>query len=249
MATLPAADVDEAGTARASARRQLVYELVSGLSGLALTVFMWGHMLFVGSILTGTRGFDALAQWLEDWFIAQPTVAAILVLFLVHAVFASRKIPARFQDRRRLATLARHLDARDPAGGVPHRETLLWLWQVRTGMVVLVLGSFHIVLLGLDVLTPLFGSHAGIESATSMERVRAGLWLPYLVLLLCVEFHASIGLYRLAVKWGLGSRLSRSTARRVETFLLWFFLGLGALVLLVLAGVAPPPFGFLTQSP
>jgi succinate dehydrogenase subunit C len=246
MATLPAAEASDGGTA--SARRQLAWELVSGLSGLGLTLFMWGHMLLVGSILTGTRGFDTLAQWLEDWFIAQPTVVAILVLFLVHAAFASRKIPARLQDRRRLARLTRDLDAPDASGGPAHRESLLWLWQFRTGMIVLVLGSFHILLLGLDVLTPLFGQHAGIESLTSMARVRAGLWLPYAILLICVEFHASIGLYRLAVKWGVGSRLSRATARRVEKFLLWFFLGLGALVLLVLAGLVPPPFGFLTAT-
>jgi fumarate reductase subunit C len=235
-------------TSTSIARRELGYELVSGASGFALALFMWGHMLLVGSILTGSRGFDWLAGSLEDWFIAQPTVALVLVLFLVHAVFASRKIPAKLQERRRLLRLARDLDA--PGGQqVPaHEESLLWIWQVRTGMVVLVLGSFHIMLLGLDVLTPLFGERTGIEAATTLERVRAGLWLPYALLLVCVEFHASVGLYRLAVKWGAGSRLSRSVARRIERFLLWFFLGLGAVVLLVLAGILPAPLGFLTAS-
>lgn len=241
---LPAADA----SGNVGTRRQLYYELASGLSGLGLTLFMWGHMLLVGSILTGTRGFDWLANSLEVWFIAQPTVVLVLILFLVHAVLASRKIPAQLQERKKLARLADGLNASHPNGGPAHRETLLWIWQFRTGMVVLVIGSFHILLLGVDVLTPLFGQHAGIESSTTMERVRAGLWLPYALLLVCVEFHASIGLYRLAVKWGVGSRLSRTTARRVEGFLLWFFLGLGALVLLVLAGVVPPPFGFLTTA-
>jgi fumarate reductase subunit C len=230
------------------ARRELGYELVSGLSGLALALFMWGHMLLVGSILTGSRGFDWLAQGLEDWFIAQPTVVLVLALFLVHAVFASRKIPAKLQERRRLLRLARELDT--PAGSAfpAHEESLLWIWQVRTGMVVLVLGSFHILLLGLDVLTPLFGEHTGIEAATTLARVQAGLWLPYALLLVCVEFHASVGLYRLAVKWGAGSRLTRTAAHRIERFLLWFFLGLGAVVLLVLAGLLPPPLAFLTAS-
>ena len=230
------------------ARRELGYELVSGLSGLALALFMWGHMLLVGSILTGSRGFDWLAQGLEDWFIAQPTVVLVLALFLVHAVFASRKIPAKLQERRRLLRLARELDT--PAGSAfpAHEESLLWIWQVRTGMVVLVLGSFHILLLGLDVLTPLFGEHTGIEAATTLARVQAGLWLPYALLLVCVEFHASVGLYRLAVKWGAGSRLTRTAAHRIERFLLWFFLGLGAVVLLVLAGLMPPPLAFLTAS-
>jgi len=127
----------------------------------------------------------------------------------------------------------------------PHLESLLWIWQVRTGMIILVLGSFHVILLGFDVLTPLFGQMRGIEAVTSIERVSAGLWLPYAILLVCVEFHASVGLYRLAIKWGAGSRLSRDTLHNVERALLWLFLGLGALVLLVLAGVLPPPLGFL----
>lgn len=44
------------------ARRQLRYELISGLSDVALAFFMWGHMFLVGSILTGgvLEGLDAL---------------------------------------------------------------------------------------------------------------------------------------------------------------------------------------------
>jgi fumarate reductase subunit C len=78
-----------------------------------------------------------------------------------------------------------------------------------------------------------------------MARVRAGLWLPYSVLLVCVEFHAGVGLYRLAIKWGAGTLLARKTLRVLEHLLLWFFLGLGAVVLLVLAGVLQPPLAFL----
>ena len=190
------------------AKRQLVYEVVSGGSGFILALFMWGHMMLVGSILIGTYSFDWLALQLEVYFIAQPTVVAIFALFLVHAVVAARKIPAQLEDRRKMIKLGRDLKSQ------AHEESLLWIWQVRTGMIVLVLGSFHLVLLGIDVLTPLFGERIGIESATSLARVQAGLWLPYAVLLICVEFHASIGLYRLAVKWGVRSKLTRSTLRR-----------------------------------
>ena len=222
------------------AQRELVLELLSGGSGLILAIFMWGHMVLVGSILTGRRGFDWMAQWLEDWYIAQPTVIVIFALFLLHAALASRKIPAKWRQRAELRRLAVDLQ--------PHEESLLWIWQVRTGLVVLVLGSFHIILLALDVLTPLFGERPGIEAATSLARVQAGLWLPYAILLVCVEFHASVGLYRLAIKWGGGARLSRTTLRVLERILLWFFLGLGAVVLLVLAGVVPPPLQFLVSG-
>lgn len=238
------------------ARRQLLYELVSGVSGLALAVFMWGHMVLVGSILTGAGGFNWLAKFLEDAYIAQPTVFAILALFLIHAAMASRKIPAQLRERRRMLALARELRRRPvlvpvPTQGdprlQPHLESLLWIWQVRTGMIILVLGSFHIVLLALDIFTPLFGERTGIEAVSSFARVQDGLWLLYAILLLCVEFHASVGLYRLAVKWGVGARLARETVWRVEHVLLWSFLGLGLLALVVLAGWLEPPLAFLLE--
>lgn len=237
-----------------TASRQLTYELISGGSGLMLALFMWGHMILVGSILTGERGFNWLATMLEDYYIAQPTVVAILALFIVHAVLASRKIPAQLRERKKMQQLVKGLDrsGREKVASAsefspfhPHTESLLWIWQVRTGMAILVLGSFHILLLGLDVLTALYGDRVGIEALTSMERVQSGLWIPYGILLICVEFHAGVGLYRLAVKWGSGSWLSRNAMHRIEQVLLWFFLGLGVIVLLVLAGVLPPPLAFL----
>ena len=233
---------------RAGARRELAFELASGLSGLVLALFMWGHVILVGSILTGARGFDWLASTLERYYIAQPTVIVIFLLFLLHAAFAARKIPARMQERRDFLKLSKQLrDSR--AGDVePHVESMLWVWQVRTGLVILVLGSCHLLLLTLDVLTPMFGEVRGIESVTSQARVRAGLWLPYAILLVCVEFHASVGLYRLAIKWGAGKRFSRHSLHVAEQIVFWLILGLGALTLLVLAGVLPPPLQFLLPA-
>ena len=227
--------------------------MVSGVSGLFLALFMWGHMFFVASILVGTRGFDWLAEMLEITYVAQPTVVIIFALFVIHAAMASRKIPAQLRERRRFAHLAKELrdserqwTAKDPETALkPHVESWLWIWQVRTGMIMLVLGSFHLILIGLDIFTAQFGDRIGIEAATSMARTAGGLVWVYGVLLLCVEFHAGIGLYRLAIKWGGGARLSRTTLWRIEKFLFWFFLGLGFLVLLVLAKLIPPPLGFL----
>jgi fumarate reductase subunit C len=171
-------------------------------------------MFLVGSILTGARGFDALAGGLEDLYIAQPTVVAISALFLLHAALASRKIPAQIGDRRRLRKVTGPL--RVPQGVLAsHVESSLWIWQVWTGMVLLVLGSFHLVLVALDVFTDLFGLGIGIEAVSTQARVAGGLWPLYALLLLCVEFHASTGLYRFAVKWGIGSRLGRKTLRRI----------------------------------
>ena len=125
---------------------------------------------------------------------------------------------------------------------------MLWIWQVRTGMVMLVLGSFHLILLALDVFTPLFGDLAGIESSTSMARVAAGLWLPYAILLVCVEFHASVGLYRLAIKWGADLWLSRRAMHLIEQIIFWVILVIGFLTLFVLAGWVEPPLAFLLEG-
>jgi fumarate reductase subunit C len=233
--------------------RELLFELVSGLSGVALALFMWGHMILVGSILTGARGFDWLAGMLEEYYVAQPTVVGVIALFLVHAVFAARKIPAQLEERKKLKTLAAGLresgkgwpQLPGAAAFAPHLESMLWIWQVRTGMVLVVLGSFHVILMGLDVLTPLFGERTGIESATTLERVQGGLWPLYALLLLCVEFHASVGLYRFAVKWGVGKRLKRSTLHIIEQFMFWSILAFGVLTLAVLAGWLDPPLAFL----
>jgi fumarate reductase subunit C len=244
-------------TSTSLANRQLALEIVSGGTGLVLALFMWGHVVLVGSILTGERGFNWLATFLEDYYIAQPTVLAILFLFLVHAVFAGRKIPAQLAERKRLAELAGGLrnsgrekvetrTAHSPFR--PHVESMLWIWQVRTGFIILVLGSFHLVLIAIDIFTPLFGSIAGIESVSSMARVQAGLWLPYAILLLCVEFHASVGLYRLVIKWGADLWFSRTVLHRIEQVIFWVVLGLGGLTLVVLAGWLDPPLAFLLEG-
>ncbi len=241
----------------APARRELLYELLSGGTGLVLALFMWGHVVLVGSILTGERGFDWLATFLEDYYIAQPTIIVIFVLFVVHAALAARKIPSQLRERRRILELAKGLDRSgrervatrtEHSPFRPHVESMLWIWQVRTGLVMLVLGSFHLVLMGMDILTPVYGEIAGIEAATSMARVSGGLWLPYAVLLLCVEFHASVGLYRLAIKWGADLWLSRVTLHRIERVIFWVVLGLGAVTLVVLAGWMDPPLAFLLDG-
>jgi fumarate reductase subunit C len=233
------------------ARSQLRYEIASGATGLALALFMFGHMTFEASILFGTVAYDEIATLLEEFWIAQPTVIGVIVLFLVHAVMASRKIPAQLAERKRMMTLAKGLRESGAVGGEafrPHVESMLWIWQVRTGMIILVLGSFHLVLVVMDVFTPLYGEIRGIEAAVSMERVRAGLWVLYAALVLAVTFHLAVGLYRLFVKWGADRWLSRRTLYRLEQLIFWGVLVVGVVTIAVLAGVIDPPFAFLLEG-
>jgi len=110
---------------------------------------------------------------------------------------------------------------------------------------------------GADVAQRTFGigEAMGINAAETMARVKDGMWLLYAVLLFMVEVHAGIGLYRVTVKWGLGtripiigSRITRRMARTMETVVLWFFLIIGFLTLLVMAGVLEPPLAFLLAT-
>ncbi len=258
---LPVAEMESPA---AAARRQWRYDAISTASGVFLALFMWGHMLFVSSIWTGERGFDWIADMMEYTWVAQITVVIVTFAFFVHFVVASRKIPAKLQERKLIKNLGDGI--RDSKWRLPsakksglekirrHGETSLWIWQVRSGMVILVIGAVHLFMVVTDVVQRVFG-HAGITSAESMGRVQGGMWLLYAVLLIAVEFHAGIGLYRVFVKWGLGKRIpligkrvTRRMAHTMEQATLLFFLAVGIVTLLVLADVISPPLAFLTEG-
>ncbi len=61
------------------------------------------------------------------------------------------------------------------------------------------------------------------------------MWPLYILLLLAVEFHGSIGLYRLAVKWGWfdgkNPRASRKRLKKAKWIVTVVFLTLGVLSL------------------
>ena len=255
-------EVPEATSAVERARQQWRYDAISTASGVVLALFMWGHMFFVSTIWTGERGFDWVADLFEATWLAQVTLPFITVVFFVHFVFASRKIPAKLQERRLIKQLGdgmRDTEWRFSSAQRqtlekirPHGETSLWIWQVRTGMIILAIGSMHLLVVGADILQRTLGQ-AGITAAESVARVQGGMWVLYAVLLLCVEVHAGIGLWRVAVKWGLGRRvlgidITRKLAHTLEQVTLWGFLAIGVVTLLVLAGVLPPPLASLVSG-
>ncbi len=245
------------------AKRAISNEWVSGLTGVILALFMWGHMFFVSSILTGERGFNFVANLFEITWLAQPTIMFILLIFFVHFVSAGRKIPSKLYERNRIMELGLRIKGARKRWNQStkfeirlrnHSETSLWIWQVRTGMIILVIGSIHLFVVGVDIWQRTFGG-SGITTVESMGRVQDGMWMLYAILLFCVELHAGIGLYRVTVKWGLGSRIpiigkkiTREMAHRAEQLVLWFFLIIGVITLLVLGGVLDPPLEFLLSE-
>jgi fumarate reductase subunit C len=181
-------------------------DLLQSLSGLALGVFMWGHMLFVASILLGKDAMWTVTRFFEGYFffgtshpgIVSVVVAAVVLLFVTHAALALRKFPVTTRQYGSFLAHKAHMR---------HGDTSLWWWQVVTGFALFFLASPH--------LFQMLAHPGAIGPYASADRVWTGGWWPlYLVLLLAVEVHAGIGLYRLAIKWGWFCGPDADAARR-----------------------------------
>ena len=199
-------------------------DVLQGLSGLLLTLFVWVHMLFESSILLGK---DAM-YWVTKLFegehlfgrpypiIVSVVAAAIFVLVVIHAVLALRKFPG---GGRQYAAFHRHM------GALRHPDTTLWYVQVITGFSLLFLVSAHLYV----VLT----QPGNIGPYASSDRVWSQrFWILYALLLIVVHVHAAIGFYRLALKWAPLSAHNFSTVRarlKVATWcIIGFFVALGS---------------------
>lgn len=199
------------------------FDFLQSATGLALGLFMWLHMLFVASILLGTDAMWAVARFFEGYFVfghslhwlVSLLVAGVLTLFVLHAWLALRRFPGQWRQH---ATYWRH------ARGMHHGDTTLWLVQVATGFALLFLAPVH--LYGMLANPDLIGPYA------SADRVWTGrMWPLYLVLLLAVEIHAGVGLYRLALKWVSLDARRRRLLGRIKWGLTAFFLALGLVTL------------------
>jgi fumarate reductase subunit C len=198
-------------------------DLVQSLSGLVLALFMWGHMLFVSSILLGKDVMWTVSRAFEGYFlfgkpypiIVSCVVAGVMLLIVVHAALALRKFPASYAQA---ATFRSHMRV------LQHGDTTLWWWQVVTGFALFFLAFVHLYLL--------LVSPDRIGPYESADRVWSDqLWPLYLVLLFTVEVHGTVGLYRLCVKWGWPAGKDAAATRRRLKALKWiitvFFLALG----------------------
>lgn len=197
-------------------------DLAQSASGLALGLFMWGHMVFVSSILVSPDLMWMVTKAFEGYFflgtphplIVSGVVAVVLMLVVGHALLAMRKFPGNWQQLQRFVSHRRLL---------AHEDTTLWWVQAVTGFALFFLASVHLYQM---LMHP--GAIGPYESAA---RVWHGWWPLYLVMLLAVELHGGIGLYRLAVKWGwMAGAHPEQTRRRLRAakwVLTVFFLVLG----------------------
>ncbi len=205
-------------------------DLTQSGTGLVLGLFMWVHMLLISSILLGTGSFTFVANTMELSFLSPSgegypiavvfAVSGVFTLFILHAGLGMRKLPGSYKQ---------YITIRAQMKLLNHEDTNLWFYQALTGFIMFFAGSVHLYIM----LT-----HPEIGPVISAERVFGStMWPLYLILLVCVEYHGGIGLYRLCMKWGWFTsrdpKKSRAKLKKLKKTLTAFFLVLGVLSLIV----------------
>ncbi|QSO54633.1 hypothetical protein JZ785_13355 [Alicyclobacillus curvatus] len=192
-------------------RSDLIVEGIQMVSGLLLVLFLWVHMLFVASIWLGSNAFNTLANFMNRYGLVWVTVVFLVLVIGSHVGAVVRRIPKQFREQRiiwRHAKLIRHMD------------TWSWIFQSITGAALLALAIIHVVVV----------TYGGISTQISSTRVFNHFLIFYIVLLLLAEYHASVGLYRIFVKWGW---VSQHSLHRVLGVITVLTVGIGAVSLYV----------------
>lgn len=184
------------------------------ISGVLLILFLWAHLLLVSSVILSPRLMNAIAWFFEATFMAQIGGPVIFALMLFHFILAGRKMPFRTTEQR---AFLRH------AGMLRHKDTWMWVAQVVTALIILVMASIHMY----EVLTDL-----PITAQKSAARIQHGGWLSfYLILLPMAEIHVGVGFYRIGVKYGFITRENRKWYQRTENAMMIGFIAVGLLTL------------------
>ena len=178
------------------------------ITGVVLALFILAHMCYTSTILLGPEAFNAVVAFAEGALIFGkkiPIITTLIVVFISvffvsHAFLAMRKFPANFKQ---LLIFRTHKSL------MKHCDTYLWWLQFLTGFALFFLGSAHLV-------TIMFNS-LHIDAITSAARfVEGNLAEFYLVLLVIMVIHASVGMYRVIIKWVPleGQTISESNKKR-----------------------------------
>ncbi len=173
------------------------------VSGFLLALFVGMHMVFVGSVIISPKLMNALAWFFEELYLVQIGGPVILLVMVGHFILGARKMPFRQKE---------YVAFRAHSKMMHHTDTTLWLVQVATAIIILVMASIHIYTM-LDTLP--------ITAAKSAARIQHGNWMPfYIVLLAAAAIHIVIGLYRIGVKFAVVTRENRPKARKFMVYLL-----------------------------
>ena len=198
-------------------------DFIQSATGLILAIFIMGHLLFEASILISNEAMYKMTIFFEGYYFFGETypgiitflAAAISVIFVVHILTAMRKFPASYKKYK---IMRNHMST------MKHEDTSLWMVQVITGFMMFFTASVHLYIM--------MSQPSNIGPYASSARIVDEFMGPlYLVLLISVVFHAFVGLYRLAIKWGFmegkNSQVSRKRFKITMYVLIAFYLVIG----------------------
>ena len=188
-------------------------DFIQAVTGVLLILFLWAHLMLVSSVVISPKLMNWIGWFFEATYMAQLGGPVIFLLMIYHFVVAARKMPFKAGEA---CTFWHNAQA------LRHKDTWMWVVQVVTALIILVMGSIHMYV----VLSTL-----PITAEKSAARVQDGwLWF-YLVLLPMAELHVGIGFYRLGVKYGFITRANRCFWQRNEVIMTVGFVSIGLLTL------------------
>lgn len=202
-------------------------DIYQSLSGLILAVFIKFHLIFVSSILISKDFMYSVDKVLSGSLFVKggdPSfiVGIALFIFIVlvfHAVLAIRKFPNSYRQFRNFSSHNLLY---------PHTDSKLWAVQIISGFILFFFASMH--------LYQMMSEPSNIGPFLSSDRIwHDHAWVMYIILLISVELHATIGLYRLAVKWGWFNgrtyKMTREKLKKIRNGIILFYIVLGILSL------------------
>ena len=197
-------------------------------TGVVLALFIAFHLIFESSILIGKDAMMWMTKMFELDFIIEggtPVFITLLAMFIftvfiIHAGLAMRKFPSSYREYMRFIESAKNLK---------HPDTDLWFLQIITGFIMFFIGSVHLYII--------MTQPGNVGPYLSSDRIYSDMmWPGYLVLMVSVVIHASVGVYRLIIKWGWldfdNPKANRAKNRKIIKIVAIFYLIIGALSLM-----------------
>lgn len=202
-------------------------DFLQSLTGLILAIFIKFHIIFVSSILISKDFMHEVEIILAGGLFVDGgspkfivgSAAVAFIIIMIHALLALRKFPNSYRQYRNFQSHTKMFN---------HSDTKLWSVQIVTGFLLFFFASMHLYQMATNP--------AEIGPYLSSDRIYTdGAWMMYIVLLIIVELHATIGLYRLIVKWGWFEgkdyKASRLRFQKFRNYVIIFYIALGLLSL------------------
>lgn len=183
------------------------------LSGAVLALFICVHLILEGSVVISPALTNTIAWLLEVTWMAQIAAPILILIIVAHFVIAARKMPFRAGE---LGIFVDH------SKSLKESDTWLWLVQVATAIIILVGAFAHVFTVMTDM---------PIEVSGSVKRLHDGWLLFHAIFLPSIILHTGIGVYRLAVKFGVCTKANREKVRKAIWIVMACYLALGALAL------------------